>query len=185
VSADAARSAAETADRTLKQSEAGERPYLVVEPYRKSLQVHAGSPIFINLGYLNWGKTLATNAVTVTTILFGDGASGLVDKYFNLLPKNAPSKQPKIFVIPNPTGELPTPDPVTGAPRSAYITSTSFPIIPNEEAISFISKNEFALFIVGRIWYKDERGGRYRTDFCFFHFLSGAIGNCASHNEPN
>jgi hypothetical protein len=173
--ADAAKSAADTADKTLKQSIADRRPYVTLRTIG-TVKISYGKPIQVNVQMINWGKSLANGVTLAAHVWFGRDTNTAADQFLAQLPL-VPQKADEQFLIPNIDGDKPA------SPSFIYTTITSGDQAPSHNAIQTIRHQDAGVMVAGRCWYKDTFGNWYRTDFCYETLLSGALSTCAKHNE--
>jgi hypothetical protein len=175
-SADAAATAASVAQKSLSQHDADRRPYVTIKGLGNTA-ITRTQVIEQNMELLNWGQSLAVNALLNGHIFYGKGTAKFVDDYFRKLP-TTPEKPGGMSVIPHIAGQN-----EMDSPSFSYVTIDSRPFAPSDDAIAFINTHVGGLMLAGRIWYKDTLGHPYWTDFCYQSLLTHAVSTCEKHNE--
>jgi hypothetical protein len=201
-SANAAKSAAETADTTLKSTEKSfvvdQRPYIVVaEGYPQFLHPPVvGQQAQVNVLLKNIGKTPAVQVVN--SVRFIPYRSELLMKLSPEERKKA--RQEYISFIQGEFATLRTGNEKTQkeianlkkldagqdvAPNKTYFLTTDQPAVFISETESALLKTgEISLYIVGVTSYIDSYGITYKTEFCSFYFGTDPTvwHICDSHN---
>jgi hypothetical protein len=175
-SAVAAKSAADTADATLKSSqksfEIDQRPYIVTEiPQFSGNGLVADKDIQANITFKNIGRTPALKYFVNASLLRYDpspkGPKGqarfkrFLNSAFDELKSKDTIGRKEIDASPTEQDIAPN--------ATQFSTNANLIVIPTKE-FPRITTSDITLFYVGVASYTDAFGGKYRTEFCYFYF---------------
>jgi hypothetical protein len=158
-----------------------QRPYIwpsMIED--KSIPIQAYHPLQADIRLANYGKSPALHVVIAKQIFYGAESKHLAYAWFNdprLKNLNAEAlKQDKGVNV------IPPWMPPQGEKGPAYATAITTSLTDAE--VDYVTSHDYSYFIVGRVEYTNLSGTKtYRSDFCSFHYRTGALGQCGEHNE--
>jgi len=190
ISANAAQSAAGTADTTLKSSqksfEIDQRPYLVSQVPEFAELPAPNKEIYANETIKNIGRTPAIRRYTAMSLTrFDAGSKEKLIKFlgagFNKLrtQNEASAKQMESYAATIREAEMDT------APQDSYFGTNQNSIKLSEDELRNLREGKgIALFYLGLINYRDSFGNSYETQFCYIYFgpYPKVWHICDSHN---
>jgi hypothetical protein len=186
--ADAATSAAHTAEATLQESQKTfrieQRPYLVPETPTFAVSPTIPGPASSNITIKNIGKTPAVRMMSAIVLIRHKAQKitpGAINKISAFLEGNFQELTRQLdTAIPNKYAELVRQD---LAPNAAVFSTRELKPPLSLEEIPELAPGELTLFLIGVTRYSDAYSGNYETQFCYIYYGSPGIWhNCDSHN---
>lgn len=179
-SADAAKISAGAALDALHQMrtnlETSERPYVLAGDIR-SPYIAIGHRIKADVIWADYGRTPGLRVTTFGRIFFGPNALHQADRWFARIHTTPPVGSPEFTII---APGVPTD--LSKQSGLTYSTLTSHVPISQKE-FEFVVNNNFSVVFVVGVNYFDLAGNRYWTDQCWSRLTTGAMPQCADHNE--
>lgn len=155
-----------------------ERPYMMVAKHKRMdtiLELPSEHQIFVNLWWVNYGKSPAVNATQVGEVFVGADAMEQADAYFAHLGDRPLTNKSLIYTFP-PT----VPADIEHDTQFSTLKSSQ---TLNDDQLKAIEPLKFGFVVASRMEYYDMFGNRYWTDSCVSHFPNGTMPHCPKHNE--
>ena len=185
VSALSTRAAIQSVNQSRLQFEKDQRPYVLVRSV-SNFALAAGSPAGVDVVLSNYGKSPALRKVSYDIVLLGPSAEDDVEYFFDAEPKTSPPVLTggEITLVPNSPDCAKWPLPSAGADFQCvggHVQSRGE--APNKDQVEWLLSHDFAVVLVGRIFYEDMAGNKYSTEYCFRRLATGAFAACTKRNE--
>jgi hypothetical protein len=169
----------ESIDNNSKQFQIDQRPYVWALEYTPTKNVHiaANEAMWINIAWVNHGKSPAVRAMCTGKIFVGKDAMQEADKWFASLGTGQLPSQPtaETIIPPGIPSDL-------DKPLGGYSTIlTDHPL--KQEEVDYILNTEEPVAMVLRMQYYDLFGNRYWSDLCLSRYKLGSYPHCTLHNE--
>jgi hypothetical protein len=169
----------ESINNNSRQFQIDQRPYVWALEYTPTKNVHivANEAMWINIAWVNHGKSPAVKAMGTGKIFLGKNAMQEADKWFNSLGTGQLPSQPiaETIIPPGIPSDL-------EKPLGGYSTIlTDHPL--KQDEVDYILNNEEPVAMVLRMQYYDLFGNRYWSDLCLSRYRLGSYPHCTLHNE--
>ena len=169
----------ESINNSSKHFQIDQRPYVWKLNYLppKNIHIVANERMWINIHWVNYGKSPAVRTSVTGKIFVGPTAMQDADQWFTNLGVGPLVAQPseEIIVVP---GIPSDPD----KPVGGYSTIMTDDFLKQDD-IDRMLHTSYSAAMVLRIQYYDMHGNRYWSDLCFSRYEVGSFPDCNRHNE--